>query len=86
MPDPQIMLLPSGEEIYLIHFVFRGPSAMLLNKQVCKIACAPNLLEGLAMIGRGCPTHHRSDDPIAVTCPMCKDTVAYREAIDRRLR
>jgi hypothetical protein len=58
-----------GGETVLVHFARRRGDSWT-------VACTPNLAELHAANGRLTPWH-RSDDPRAVTCPLCINTPAY---------
>ena len=69
----QVMLLPSGKEIILIHFVTHDEFGQE------RIACLPNLEQFSVAHDRLIPVH-RSLEARAVTCPLCKDTPLWKEA------
>lgn len=66
-------LLPGGQTINLIHFVFQTDPE--------RIACMPNMTEFHATGYH--PNYQRTNDPRAVTCPACKKTGDYTAARNR---
>lgn len=82
----QVMILEDGSGIVLVHFTYRGSLGAIVSKnislggkEVWKVACAPALRELSSLPDRPGPWH-RSSDPRAVTCPLCKKTEAYQQA------
>ncbi len=87
--DPQKHLLEDGvTEVTTIHFVYLSPAGttaiqgqpLVAGKPTWKIACVPNLIQMAADRSRAFPWH-RSDDSRAVTCPLCKETAAYKAQV-----
>ena len=70
----QVMILEDGSEINLIHYVHKV-------RNVNKIACVPTLPEADMCLGKKWYVWQRSDDPRAVSCPMCKATQEYQETV-----
>jgi hypothetical protein len=85
----QEMIREDGSVIYLVHFVFKSPKGIVRQQgkelnavdPTWKIACAPGLVEMEAQATRAFPWM-RSDDPRAVSCPLCQRTAEYRIAMD----
>ena len=50
-----------------------------------RLACSPDLADLAGSPTRPAP-RHRSGEARAVNCPQCKETKAYREALDQELR
>jgi hypothetical protein len=71
----QKMVLADGTEIHPIHFAFRHP-----DDGTWRLACTPGLKELYAHGSREHP-YQRSDDSRAVNCPMCKETLLFRNDI-----
>ncbi len=84
----QEMVLEDGTTLLLIHFLFQSPRGVLQitgrpllpSEFTWKIACTPNLMEFGADRSRECPWM-RSDDPRAVTCPLCKATEIFQQRL-----
>lgn len=62
-----------GQQVTLIHYVFQTDPE--------RIACMPNMTE--FHLTPYHPNYQRSNDARAVTCPGCKKTSTYTEAINR---
>lgn len=87
MPE-QIMILPDGSGLLLVHFIYQSPEGLLRHAGIplgpasgdtWKIACAPGTTMLNATENRPFP-YQRSDDVRAVTCPLCKDTDEFKRA------
>ena len=88
----QVMLLPDGTEIHLIHFIYLSPPGVVAAvgrrltgaADTWKIACVPNMTQFSASGDRASPWR-RSEDVRAVTCPLCSRTEFF-VAAERQLR
>ncbi len=72
--EHQVMLLEDATPILPVHYAVRtaeGPH---------RIVCEPNL-EYLHSLPRRPVPWQRTNDPRAVTCPLCKSTVAFQKAL-----
>lgn len=84
----QVMIQEDGSELLLIHLTFkRGKEyerqeGSLMSKDSWGVACSPNAVKLHGTHERG--PYQRSDDPRAVTCPMCIATELFREAMARQ--
>ncbi len=87
--DSQVMLLEDATALVLIHFAYLTPPGTVRAQglrlgpplpDAWRIACAPHLTEFSSA-----PTRpfvwHRSDDSRAVTCPLCKATDVFKDAV-----
>jgi hypothetical protein len=74
----QEMVLPDGSKLLLIHYV--APRAV---DGALRLACAPNMVELHAYEHRQWP-YRRTGETGPVTCPLCKETPAYQEAVARQ--
>ncbi len=90
----QIQILEDGTQVLLIHLVYRSPAGLTssIGEPVApdrpptwKIACTPNLLEMAATQSRAHPWL-RTDDPRAVSCPMCKKTPVFQDLLAAQRR
>ncbi len=85
---PQVMIREDGKALHLVHFVYRTPRGVIRQQGLplafaedsWKIACAPLLVEMAASANRPCPWQ-RTDDPRAVSCPLCQETEQYRSRL-----
>ena len=66
--DDQTMILEDGTEVLLIHFLCCG-----------KIVCTPNSGDMAATPLRSYPLN-RTEEIVAVTCPLCKRTEKFIQA------
>ncbi len=86
----QVMLREDGSKQLLVHFTFLSPAGTTKVEGMSlggsgppthKIACVPNLVQLSSHMKRSMPWH-RTDDPRAVTCPMCEGTQEYKDAMN----
>jgi hypothetical protein len=85
---PQYMVLEDGSALLLIHFVYQAPPGVMRQQGVrlgppapdqWRVACTPRLPEADMSTGpKRQEVWHRSDDPRAVTCPLCKETEEFK--------
>lgn len=81
------MILADGSTLHLVHFCYQAPEGTHASKgrpltdsrPVWRIACTPHLTELHATGGRDHPWR-RTEDPRAVSCPLCKETEQYQQA------
>jgi hypothetical protein len=83
----QYLLHEDGSETLLIHFAHNRPDDLMSQvprlRRVdtpYRIACVPNLISAAATPTRSWP-YQRSDDPRAVTCPVCQSHPEYKRVM-----
>ena len=74
----QTSILEDGQTVILIHYLYREGERLV-------IACTPGLREDemCATAARPFPWH-RSGEPEAVTCPVCKQSLQWQEMARHR--
>lgn len=85
----QQMILEDGTSIILIHFTFLSPRKLLKEGRVTdgpdltwKIACRPFIVQ-IPQGEHGAVPYLRSEEPRAVTCPHCKGSSEWQQAMQR---
>jgi len=86
----QTMVMPNGDSLLLIHFIYRAPGGSVDENgessggDVWRVACAPGMEDFAAhAVGQPFPWQ-RTEEPLGVTCPLCKETEKYRRAVEDR--
>lgn len=94
--DDQVMILPDGTSLVLIHYLYLAPAGLLQPPagdplpgvppaaSTYKLACEPRMAEfsmSAGPTGRAYPWR-RTDEPRAVTCPNCKSSKVWVEAME----
>jgi hypothetical protein len=64
---------PSGHQVTLVHFVHQVSPE--------RIACMPNMTEFHSTPQH--PAYMRTNVPVAVSCPQCKRTDLFKQALQR---